>query len=77
MKHYGFHDVAGITATFDNLVIFMRLTHDMLAHLFGIYYDATLRHADLGAFMAREHSAAFTTQHDRFHLHIAAVLEAS
>ncbi|GAA4499208.1 cobaltochelatase subunit CobN [Gluconacetobacter tumulicola] len=66
MMRHGFRGAAEITATLDTLAAFAHLTRDLPAHLFDIYYDATLGRDDLVAFMARENPAALAALHDRF-----------
>ncbi|MBM9400119.1 cobaltochelatase subunit CobN [Gluconacetobacter azotocaptans] len=66
MMRHGFRGAAEIAATLDNLAAFAHLTHDVPAHLFDIYYDATLGRDDLVTFMARENPAALATLRDRF-----------
>lgn len=74
MMRHGFRGAAEITATLDNLAAFAHLTRDIPAHLFDIYYDATLGRADLVAFMARENPAALAALRDRFRTLAAAGL---
>ncbi|MBO1325719.1 cobaltochelatase subunit CobN [Acetobacter sp. TBRC 12305] len=66
MMRHGFRGAAEITATLDNLAAFAHLTRDIPAHLFDIYYDATLGRDDVVAFMARENPAALAALHNRF-----------
>jgi len=58
MMRHGFRGAAELTMTLDNLAAFAHLTRDVPHHLFDLYYDATLAHDDVRAFMARENPAA-------------------
>jgi len=66
MMRHGFRGAAEITATLDNLAAYAHLTRAVPAHLFDLYYDATLDRSDLVAFMARENPAALQALRDRF-----------
>ena len=66
MMRHGFRGAAEITATLDNLAAYAHLIREVPAHLFDLYYDATLERADLVAFMARENPAALQALRDRF-----------
>lgn len=66
MMQHGFRGAAEITATLDNLAAFAQLTRDVPAHLFDIYYNATLGRDDLVAFMERENPAALAALRERF-----------
>ncbi|GBQ87562.1 cobalamin biosynthesis protein CobN [Gluconacetobacter johannae DSM 13595] len=77
MMRHGFRGAAEITATLDTLAAFAHLTRDVPAHLFDIYYDATLGRDDLAAFMARENPAALAALRDRFRALAAAGLWAT
>ncbi|WP_367159889.1 cobaltochelatase subunit CobN [Kozakia baliensis] len=66
MMRHGFRGAAEITATLDNLAIFAQLTRDVPAHLFDIYYDATLGRSDLVTFMAQENPSALAALRGRF-----------
>ena len=57
---------AEIAATLDNLAAFAHLTRDVPAHLFDLYYDATLGRADLVAFMEQENPQALAEMRARF-----------
>ncbi|GBQ93627.1 cobalamin biosynthesis protein CobN [Acetobacter nitrogenifigens DSM 23921 = NBRC 105050] len=66
MMRHGFRGAAEITATLDNLAAFAHLTRDVPAHLFDIYYEATLGRDDLVAFMEQENPAALAALRHRF-----------
>ena len=65
MRH-GFRGAAEITATLDHLAAFGHLTREVPAHLFDLYYEATLGRKDLVAFMEAENPAALQALRDRF-----------
>ncbi|OAN96207.1 cobaltochelatase subunit CobN [Sulfitobacter geojensis] len=66
MMRHAFRGAAEIAATLDNLAAFAHLTREVPAHLFDLYYDATLGRDDLVAFMERENPAALKAMQDRF-----------
>tara|TARA_R110002073_G_scaffold275420_1_gene439172 strand:- start:606 stop:1253 length:648 start_codon:yes stop_codon:yes gene_type:complete len=66
MMRHGFRGAAEIAATLDNLAAFAHLTRDVPAHLFDLYYDATLGRDDLVAFMEVENPQALQEMRDRF-----------
>ena len=66
MMRHGFRGAAEITATLDNLAAYAHLTRAVPAHLFDLYYQATMDRDDLVAFMARENPAALQALQDRF-----------
>ncbi|MGC1504241.1 MAG: cobaltochelatase subunit CobN [Sulfitobacter sp.] len=66
MMRHAFRGAAEIAATLDNLAAFAHLTREVPAHLFDLYYDATLGRDDLVAFMERENPAALLAMQDRF-----------
>ncbi len=66
MMRHGFRGAAEITATLDNLAAYAHLTRAVPAHLFDLYYQATLDRDDLVDFMARENPAALQALQDRF-----------
>lgn len=67
MMRHGFRGAAELTATLDNLAAFAHLTRAVPAHLFDLYYDATLGRSDLVDFMSRENPAALGALRQRFH----------
>ena len=66
MMRHGFRGGAEIAATLDNLASFAQLTRDVPAHLFDLYYEATLGRADLVAFMEIQNPAALAQIKARF-----------
>ncbi|MEP5731481.1 MAG: cobaltochelatase subunit CobN [Sulfitobacter sp.] len=66
MMRHAFRGAAEIAATLDNLAAFAHLTRDVPAHLFDLYYDATLGRADLLAFMETENPKALEEMRARF-----------
>lgn len=66
MMRHGFRGAAEIAATLDNLGAYANLTRAVPAHLFDMYYAATLDRPDLVAFMAAENPAALQAMRDRF-----------
>jgi cobaltochelatase CobN len=58
MMRHGFRGAAEITATLEHMAAFAHLAGAVPAHLFDLYYDATLASDDIRAFMARENPAA-------------------
>ena len=66
MMRHGFRGAAEVTATLDNLAAFAHLTRAVPAHLFDLYFDATLGREDLVAFMQAENPAALAALRTRF-----------
>ncbi|KZY23696.1 cobaltochelatase subunit CobN [Sulfitobacter sp. HI0040] len=66
MMRHGYRGAAEITATLDNLAAFAHLTREVSAHLFDLYYEATLGRNDLVEFMERENPAALDALRRRF-----------
>ncbi|MEP3686203.1 MAG: cobaltochelatase subunit CobN, partial [Sulfitobacter dubius] len=66
MMRHGFRGAAEVAATLDNLAAFAHLTREVPAHLFDLYFDATLGRDDLVAFMKAENPAALQAMRDRF-----------
>ena len=66
MMRHGFRGAAEITATLDNLAAFAHLTRNVPAHLFDLYFDATLGRTDLVDFMQLENPAALAEMRARF-----------
>ncbi len=72
MMRHGFRGGAEIAATLDNLAAYAHLTRDIPAHLFDLYFDATLGRPDLVAFLQAENPAALQALQARFQaLHLA------
>jgi cobaltochelatase CobN len=61
MMRHGFRGAAEIAATLEHMAAFAHLADAVPAHLFDLYYDATLGSDDVRAFMARENPAALAT----------------
>ena len=66
MMRHGFRGAAEIAATLDNLAAFAHLTRHVPAHLFDLYFDATLGRDDLVDFMASENPKALEEMRNRF-----------
>ena len=66
MMRHAFRGAAEIAATLDNLAAFAHLTREVPAHLFDLYYNATLGRADLVDFMAAENPKALEEMRSRF-----------
>lgn len=66
MMRHGFRGAAEIAATLDHLAAFAHLAGVVPAHLFDLYFDATLGRADLVDFMARENPQALQALRNRF-----------
>ncbi len=66
MMRHGFRGAAEIAATLDNLAAFAHLTRHVPAHLFDLYYDATLGRDDLVSFMQAENPRALEEMRNRF-----------
>ncbi|MBV8698861.1 MAG: cobaltochelatase subunit CobN [Bradyrhizobium sp.] len=74
MIRHGFRGAAEITATLEHMAAFAHLAGVVPAHLFDLYYDATLADDEVRAFMARENPAALLTLESCFaRLHEAAL----
>ena len=66
MMRHGFRGAAEVAATLDNLSAFAHLTRALPAHLFDLYFDATLGREDLMEFMERENPKASAEMRARF-----------
>ncbi|WP_376875850.1 cobaltochelatase subunit CobN [Albirhodobacter sp. R86504] len=66
MMRHGFRGAAEITATLDHLAAFAHLTREVPAHLFDLYYEATLGRDDLVEFMRAANPAALSALQARF-----------
>jgi cobaltochelatase CobN len=74
MMRHGFRGAAEITATLEHVAAFAHLAGVVPAHLFDLYYDATLADDEVRAFMARENPAALLALESCFaRLHEAAL----
>ena len=58
MMRHGFRGAAEIAATLEHMAAFAHLAAAVPPHLFDLYYDATLGHDEVRAFMARDNPAA-------------------
>ncbi|MBY0225008.1 MAG: cobaltochelatase subunit CobN [Hyphomicrobium sp.] len=58
MMAHGFRGAAEIAATLEHMAAFAQLSDSVPAHLFDLYYDATLARDDVRAFLERENPAA-------------------
>ncbi|WP_420005556.1 cobaltochelatase subunit CobN [Arenibacterium sp. LLYu02] len=66
MMRHGFRGAAEIAATLDHMAAFAHLAQVVPAHLFDLYFEATLGREDLVAFLERENPAALQAMWDRF-----------
>ena len=66
MMRHGFRGAAEVAATLDNLAAFAHLTRAVPAHLFDLYFDATLGREDLVDFMQTENPQALDEMRARF-----------
>jgi cobaltochelatase CobN len=74
MMRHGFRGAAEIAATLEHMAAFAHLTDAVPAHLFDLYYDATLGNDDVRGFLARENPLALSAIEDCFNrLHDAAL----
>jgi cobaltochelatase CobN len=60
MMRHGFRGAAEIAATLEHMASFAHLADAVPAHLFDLYYDATLGNDDIRTFLARENPAALS-----------------
>jgi cobaltochelatase CobN len=60
MMRHGFRGAAEIAATLEHMASFAHLADAVPAHLFDLYYDATLGNDDIRAFLGRENPAALS-----------------
>jgi cobaltochelatase CobN len=74
MMRHGFRGAAEIAATLEHMAVFAHLAEAVPAHLFDIYYDATLGNDEVRGFLARENPFALSALEDCFNrLHDAAL----
>lgn len=66
MMEHGFRGAAEITATLDHMAAFAHLAGVVPAHLFDLYFEATLGRDDLVAFMQQANPQALAALQDRF-----------
>jgi len=60
MMRHGFRGAAEIAATLEHMASFAHLADVVPAHLFDLYFDATLGNEEIRAFLARENPAALS-----------------
>jgi len=74
MMRHSFRGAAEIAATLEHMAAFAHLAEAVPAHLFDLYYDATLGNDEVRAFLARENPLALSAIEDCFNrLHDAAL----
>jgi cobaltochelatase CobN len=74
MMRHGFRGGAEIAATLEHMAAFAHLADAVPAHLFDLYYDATLGSDEVRAFLARDNPLALSAIEDCFNrLHDAAL----
>jgi cobaltochelatase CobN len=74
MMRHGFRGAAEIAATLEHMAAFAHLADAVPAHLFDLYYDATLGNDEVCAFLERENPAALSAIEDCFNrLHDASL----
>lgn len=66
MMEHGFRGGAEIAATLEHMAAFALLSKSVPAHLFDLYYDATLACDDVCAFLQRENPAALAAMQSCF-----------
>ena len=66
MKRHGFRGAAEIAATLENMAAFAHLAAAVPAHLFDLYYDATLGDPATRAFLADANPEALAAMQERF-----------
>jgi cobaltochelatase CobN len=66
MMRHGFRGGAEIAATLEHMASFAHLAQAVPAHLFDLYYDATLGDDEVRAFLSRENPAALAAIEDCF-----------
>ena len=66
MMRHGFRGAAEVAATLDHLAAFAHLAGVVNAHLFDLYYEATLGNDDVLDFLERENPGALKAMQDQF-----------
>lgn len=66
MKRHGFRGAAEIATTLENMAAFAQLAQVVPAHLFDLYYDATLGDEETLAFLEDANPQALAAMRDRF-----------
>jgi cobaltochelatase CobN len=74
MMRHGFRGAAEIAATLEHMAAFAQLADAVPAHLFDLYYEATLGTAEIRAFLDQANPAALAAMEDCFNrLHEASL----
>jgi cobaltochelatase CobN len=66
MMRHGFRGAAEIAATLEHMAAFAHLADAVPAHLFDLYYDATLGNDEIRAFLSHANPAALAAMEDCF-----------
>jgi cobaltochelatase CobN len=66
MTRHGFRGAAEIAATLEHMAAFAHLADAVPAHLFDLYYDATLGNDEIRAFLKQANPAAMAAMEDCF-----------
>ena len=66
MRRHGYRGAAEIAVTLDNLAAFAQLSRAVPAHLFDLYYDATLGDDAVTAFLQEANPEALAAMRDQF-----------
>jgi cobaltochelatase CobN len=66
MARHGFRGAAEIAATLEHMAAFAHLANAVPAHLFDLYYDATLGDGEIRAFLKHANPAALAAMEDCF-----------
>lgn len=66
MQRHGFRGAAEIAATLEHMAAFAHLAGAVGAHLFDLYFDATLGDPEVSAFLERANPGALAAMRDRF-----------
>jgi len=66
MMRHGYRGAAEIAATLEHMAAFAHLAAVVPAHLFDLYYDATLGNAQIAAFLQENNENAHAAMTDRF-----------
>ena len=66
MMRHGFRGASEVAATLEHMAAFAQLAKTVPAHLFDLYYDATLGDSNVSAFLEHANPAAHRAMIDRF-----------
>ena len=66
MRRHGYRGAAEIAVTLDNLAAFAHLARAVPAHLFDLYYDATLGDDEVTGFLQEANPEALAAMRDQF-----------